>query len=186
MYRQQTSVGSWKSTWTISSDSSNPMNPRYSSISPVQCCTESTPFSRHQQSPTITHQHSSADPISKKKLKEGDGLWEVRKEILGWIFDRVKRTPAHARILHAYLCHQNGTVSNFVHRRHGQYTRRHCIMIIHSPCTPIMLHRTRFPHTFPNNFPPPERRQMAPLSTPGQIDPEHLRRAAQQAISEYR
>ena len=41
--------------------------------------------------PSITH-HSGADPISEKKLEAGDGLWEVRKEILGWIFDGVKRT----------------------------------------------------------------------------------------------
>jgi hypothetical protein len=36
--------------------------------------------------------HGGGDPISEKKLKAGDGLWEVRKEILGWIFDGVNRT----------------------------------------------------------------------------------------------
>lgn len=41
--------------------------------------------------PNITN-HSGADPISEKKLDAGDGLWEVRKEILGWIFDGVNRT----------------------------------------------------------------------------------------------
>jgi hypothetical protein len=41
--------------------------------------------------PSVTH-HSGADPISEKKLKAGDGLWEVRKEILGWIFNGVHRT----------------------------------------------------------------------------------------------
>jgi hypothetical protein len=32
------------------------------------------------------------DPISFKKLLAGDGVWAVRKEILGWIFDGVLRT----------------------------------------------------------------------------------------------
>jgi hypothetical protein len=32
------------------------------------------------------------DPISFKKLIAGDGVWAVRKEILGWIFDGILRT----------------------------------------------------------------------------------------------
>ena len=32
------------------------------------------------------------DPISYKKLLAGDGIWAVRKEILGWIFDGILRT----------------------------------------------------------------------------------------------
>jgi hypothetical protein len=36
--------------------------------------------------------HSGEDPISQKKLDEGDGIWAVRKEILGWIFDGIART----------------------------------------------------------------------------------------------
>jgi hypothetical protein len=32
------------------------------------------------------------DPISYKKLMQGDGVWAVRKEILGWIFDGILRT----------------------------------------------------------------------------------------------
>jgi hypothetical protein len=40
--------------------------------------------------PTITG-HTGEDPISIKKLKQGDGLWAVRKEILGWVFDGARR-----------------------------------------------------------------------------------------------
>jgi len=36
--------------------------------------------------PKITG-HSRADPVSVKKLEKGDGIWEVRKEILGWMVD---------------------------------------------------------------------------------------------------
>lgn len=36
--------------------------------------------------------HSGEDPISQKKLEDGDGLWAARKEILGWIFDGIART----------------------------------------------------------------------------------------------
>ena len=39
---------------------------------------------------TITG-HSGADPISVKKLNQGNGLWEVRKEILGWMIDGATR-----------------------------------------------------------------------------------------------
>ena len=35
--------------------------------------------------------HNGQDPISLKKLLEGDGVWEVRKEVLGWVFDRTTR-----------------------------------------------------------------------------------------------
>ena len=31
------------------------------------------------------------EPISVKKLKQGDGLWSTKKEILGWLFDGVSR-----------------------------------------------------------------------------------------------
>ncbi len=40
--------------------------------------------------PSVTH-HSGADPISEKKLKAGDGLWEVRKVILRWIYNAFHR-----------------------------------------------------------------------------------------------
>ena len=32
--------------------------------------------------------HQGEDPISQKKLIQGEGLWETTKDILGWIFDR--------------------------------------------------------------------------------------------------
>ena len=41
--------------------------------------------------PTKVTGHSGQDPLSQKKLDEGEGLWETRKEILGWIFDGVTR-----------------------------------------------------------------------------------------------
>ena len=41
-------------------------------------------------SPQITG-HSGAGPISIKKLEKGEGLWEVRKEILGWMIDGTTR-----------------------------------------------------------------------------------------------
>jgi hypothetical protein len=41
-------------------------------------------------SPDITG-HNGLDPVSLKKLLKGNGLWEVRKEILGWIIDGMHR-----------------------------------------------------------------------------------------------
>jgi hypothetical protein len=38
-------------------------------------------------SPPALTGHNGGDPISVKKLLAGDGVWAVRKEILGWIFD---------------------------------------------------------------------------------------------------
>ena len=35
--------------------------------------------------------HNGGDPASVKKLKAGEGLWEVRKEILGWMMDGATR-----------------------------------------------------------------------------------------------
>ena len=35
--------------------------------------------------------HSGADPTLIKKLNQGDGLWEVRKEILDWMIDGATR-----------------------------------------------------------------------------------------------
>ncbi|KAL7545113.1 hypothetical protein ACHAWF_008474 [Thalassiosira exigua] len=40
--------------------------------------------------PTITG-HSGEEPISMKKLLEGEGFWEVWKEILGWMMDGATR-----------------------------------------------------------------------------------------------
>ena len=36
--------------------------------------------------PNISN-HCGGDPISEKKMEKGDGKWEYKKEILGWIFD---------------------------------------------------------------------------------------------------
>jgi hypothetical protein len=36
--------------------------------------------------PSITG-HEGEDPVSLKKLRQGDGMWETRKELLGWVFD---------------------------------------------------------------------------------------------------
>ena len=35
--------------------------------------------------------HNGGDPVSLKKLEEGEGEWDVRKEILGWVFDGARR-----------------------------------------------------------------------------------------------
>ena len=35
--------------------------------------------------------HSDGNPVLLKKLEEGDGEWDVRKEILGWMFDGARR-----------------------------------------------------------------------------------------------
>jgi hypothetical protein len=41
--------------------------------------------------PTAVNGHVGEDPVSQKKLEQGDGLWAVRKDILGWVFDGAKR-----------------------------------------------------------------------------------------------
>jgi hypothetical protein len=41
--------------------------------------------------PSVTG-HVGEDPVSLKKLEQGDGRWATRKEILGWTFDGVNRT----------------------------------------------------------------------------------------------
>ena len=40
--------------------------------------------------PSITG-HSGAEPVSLKKLLQGEGVWAVRKEILGWMMDGATR-----------------------------------------------------------------------------------------------
>ena len=40
--------------------------------------------------PAVTG-HNGADPVSLKKLLAGEGLWEVRKEVLGWMLDGATR-----------------------------------------------------------------------------------------------
>ncbi len=56
-------------------------------------------------SPGLQQNHDD-EPISKKKLQQGDGLWNTQKEILGWLFDRTTKCislPADkvATILHS-------------------------------------------------------------------------------------
>jgi hypothetical protein len=41
--------------------------------------------------PPLATGHDGEDPVSLKKLKQGDGLWETRKELLGWVFDGARR-----------------------------------------------------------------------------------------------
>ena len=36
--------------------------------------------------PSVTG-HSGGDPVSEKKLLKKEGEWDVRKEIIGWVFD---------------------------------------------------------------------------------------------------
>jgi hypothetical protein len=36
--------------------------------------------------PAITG-HDGKDPVSLKKLQQGEGTWDTKKEILGWVFD---------------------------------------------------------------------------------------------------
>jgi hypothetical protein len=34
--------------------------------------------------------HNGEDPIALKKLLAGDGIWDIQKDILGWVFDGIK------------------------------------------------------------------------------------------------
>ena len=42
--------------------------------------------------PSQVTKHAGEDPIARKKMEKGDGLWRTEKEILGWIFDSVTYT----------------------------------------------------------------------------------------------
>ena len=65
-------------------------------------CTDETILRHHSRAllhgihsifpPTSVTGHDGDDPISEKKLDQGEGIWAVRKEILGWIFDGIHRT----------------------------------------------------------------------------------------------
>ena len=35
--------------------------------------------------------HAGGDPVSEKKLDQGNGMWGVQKEILGWVFDGISK-----------------------------------------------------------------------------------------------
>jgi len=41
--------------------------------------------------PPDPDENKDDEPISVKKLKQGDGMWSTKKEILGWLFDGVGR-----------------------------------------------------------------------------------------------
>jgi hypothetical protein len=46
----------------------------------------------------LEDQDTQQEPVSLKKLRKGDGVWETRKTILGWIVDTIQKTlelPAH-------------------------------------------------------------------------------------------
>ncbi len=40
----------------------------------------------------MTHHTDGKEPISAKKLVAGDGNFDTKKEMIGFVFDRVKRT----------------------------------------------------------------------------------------------
>jgi hypothetical protein len=46
----------------------------------------------HSVFPPPSSGKAADDPVSFKKLLAGDGIWAVRKEVLGWIFDGILRT----------------------------------------------------------------------------------------------
>lgn len=46
----------------------------------------------------VTGNHGD-EPISIKKLQQGDGLWDTRKEILGWLFDGIQLPEAKVESL---------------------------------------------------------------------------------------
>ena len=35
--------------------------------------------------------HAGGDPVSEKKLDQGNGMWDVRKDILGWVFGGISK-----------------------------------------------------------------------------------------------
>jgi len=61
--------------------------------------------------PPVT-EHSGGDPISNKKLLEGEGQWDVRKEILGWILMELGAVlNPHRQIRFHYHRNKNDTAS---------------------------------------------------------------------------
>ncbi len=49
-------------------------------------------FMPYSPPPAITQHVGGKEPISQKKLAQGDGNFETRKEMIGFKFDGVKRT----------------------------------------------------------------------------------------------
>ena len=56
------------------------------------------------QPPSVTG-HKVGDPISEKKLKQLDGLWQHVKEILGWILKKGISNPSHPKKIVGTLHH---------------------------------------------------------------------------------
>lgn len=65
-----------------------PVNRCCAAVPHLSCAALGNPF--HLPLPLVTR-HSSGDSVSWKKLDQGEGLWEVCKEILGWMFDGARR-----------------------------------------------------------------------------------------------
>ena len=65
--------------------------------------------------PAITG-HDGEDPISLKKLRKGEGVWEVRKEVLGWVMDGALRCIELAEKKQAEILREIKTV---LRRRNG-------------------------------------------------------------------
>ncbi|KAL7544284.1 hypothetical protein ACHAWF_007670, partial [Thalassiosira exigua] len=74
-------------TWIISSRSSSRTILPFSATAAEPCSTPSIACSRHQ---TLQDKMARTPSLSKKH-KEFVGLWEVRKEILSWVFDGAMR-----------------------------------------------------------------------------------------------
>ncbi|KAL7523596.1 hypothetical protein ACHAWF_000588 [Thalassiosira exigua] len=72
--------------------------------------------------------HKREEPISLKKLREGEGLWDVRKEIMGWLFDgatrcielATKKQEAILKELRTILRMKNGVQFNRVQKILGK------------------------------------------------------------------
>ena len=78
--------------------------------------------------PPAVSGHSGGDPVSLKKLKAGEGLWETRKEILGWMLDGAtrcielaeKKQEAIPREVRRLLRIKNGVAFNDLERVVGK------------------------------------------------------------------
>jgi hypothetical protein len=59
--------------------------------------------------PALTHHVNGKEPISRKKLAQGDGNFDTRKDMIGFIFDGIKRTvrlPATKAIAYIKEAHK--------------------------------------------------------------------------------
>ena len=75
------------------------------------------------------------EPISLKKLKEGDGIWAFRKEILGWIFDGINRT---IELPPEKLQKIRHTLKKVISREHASFTEFNSLLgKLHNACLAI-------------------------------------------------